>query len=86
MMGSARREPTAQPGLERHRRNLGFSPTPVLPILPSVDHFHCSQWWEASSLSWKAFSGGDSRFVFGLVTPHSPDDASHLVGQRDGRK
>jgi hypothetical protein len=83
MMGSARWEPTGVAGLGRHRRRLGFSPMPVLPILPSVDHSHCSSREEASSPYLEIFSGYGSRFVLAPVAPYSPDDSSDLVGQRD---
>jgi hypothetical protein len=85
MMGSARREPIARAGLKRHMRRLGFSPMPVLPILPSVDHSHCSSREESSSPYLEIFSGRGSRFVLAPVAPHSPNDSSDLVCQRDCR-
>jgi len=83
MMGSARWEPIARAGLERHRRRLGFSPMPVLPILSSVDHSHCSSRKESSSLYPESFSDHRLRFVLAPVAPHSPDDACHLIGESD---
>lgn len=56
MMGSARWEPIARAGLERHMRRLGFFPMPVLPILPSVDHSHCSSREDSSSPYLEIFS------------------------------
>lgn len=79
MMGSAHREPTGVGGLERRRRRLGFSPMPVLPIVPSVDHSHCSSRQEASL----SYLEGFSRFVYAPGAPYGPDDAGDLVGQSD---
>jgi len=83
MMGSARWEPIAGAGLERRRRRLGFSPMPVLPILSSVDHSHCSSREDSSSPYLEIFSGCSLGFVLAAVTPHSPNNAGDFVGQGD---
>src|SRR5688572_10662409 len=73
-------------GLLRATRVIGFSQTPVLPIVPSVDQTRCSSRQEFLSLIGKTFSGGyRARFIFGSTPPYSPDDASHLFSQGNGR-
>lgn len=83
MMDSARWEPIAGAGLERRRRRLGFSPMPILPILSSVDHSHCSSREDSSSPYLEIFSGYSLGFVLAAVTPHSPNNAGDFVGQGD---
>src|SRR5688572_760588 len=85
MMGSARREPTAEPA-SKARRRLGFTQTPVLPILPSIDHSHCSSREESFFPSYLgSFFCYRPRFVGSAVTPYCPDNSCQFVGQGDRR-
>ena len=73
-------------GLLRTTRVIGFSQTPVLPIVPSVDQSHCSSRQEAFSLASRPLLGSRwPGFVVGPTPPYSPDNAGHLVGQGYGR-
>src|SRR5262245_17597863 len=77
MMEFARREPIAAAGLHGARRGPGFSQTPVLPIVPSIDL--C---WSSSRQETLVLCLQKTGSVGAVVSPHGPCQARHLVSQR----